>query len=162
MLNHTDAKAIAARVAADPEASKRINSNIDAVIPASWGMAGGLRNAGYVVLGMATGYRMGDPTEPEYANRVCTGISDAAVAAINAGVNSRLAPLRRVRQALQVDRDLDGTAHTAVRVEMIDGQCHVFDWHATLDADNPMLFKSVAGWLAGRGGTPLDDFKGFD
>ena len=112
MLNHTDAKAIAARVAADPEASKRINSNIDAVIPASWGVAGGLRNAGYVVLGMATGYRLGDPTEPEYANRVCTGISDAAVAAINAGVNSRLAPLRRVRQALQVDRDLDGTAHT--------------------------------------------------
>jgi hypothetical protein len=45
---------------------------------------------------------------------------------------------------------------------MIDGQCHVFDWHATLDADNPMLFKSVAGWLAGRGGTPLADFKGFD
>lgn len=161
MLNRTEAQAIAALIAADPEASKRIDSNIEAVIPASWGLAGGLRNAGYVALGMLSLGRLADPSEPEYANRVCTGISDAAVAAIHAAVKSRQAALRRVREAQQVDRDLHGVAHTAVRVEMIDGQFHVFDWHATLDADNPMLFKSVAGWLGGQGGTTLADFKGF-
>lgn len=60
---------------------------------------------------------------------------------------------------LRHQEPVGGDAQTGV--VMIDGQFHVFDWHATLAADNPMLFKSVAGWLGGRGGTPLAEFKGF-
>ena len=85
MLTIDDATHIAAIVSVDAEASKRIDSNIDGLIPASWGVSGGLRNAGYVALGMVSFGMLGDPTEPEYANRVCTGISDAASAAINIG-----------------------------------------------------------------------------
>ena len=53
----------------ETEAVKRIDSNIDEVVPASWGVAGGIRNAGYVLLNMVTFGTYADPTDPEFANR---------------------------------------------------------------------------------------------
>ena len=161
MLTIDDATHIAAIVSVDAEASKRIDSNIDGLIPASWGVSGGLRNAGYVALGMVSFGTLGDPTEPEYANRVCTGISDAASAAINRAIAAKDARLRNVNGAVPVGRVLGGVDHTAVQVQMQDGQQHVFDWHATLDAGNPMIFQSPAKWVKGEGGVPLKDFRGW-
>lgn len=161
MLTVADAEHITAVVASDAEATKRIESNIDDLIPAAWGIAGGLRNAGYVALGMVTLGRYGDPTEPEVANRVCTGISDAAANAIHRAKAKPDPRLRRVKAALPISRVLGGVDHTAVQVEMLDGKAHVFDWHATLDAENPMLFPSAAKWLKGEGGTPLKAFTGW-
>lgn len=161
MLSTAQAKQITQVVASDPEASKRIDSDIDGLVPASWGIAGGLRNAGYVALGMVTLGKYGDPTEPEFANRVCTGISDAASNALNRAVAAKDARVRTLKLASPVSRVLDGVDHTAVQLQMQDGQQHVFDWHATLDADNPMLFQSPAKWIKGKDGLPLSEFKGW-
>lgn len=160
MLTVEDAKNIAATVSADPEASKRIDSSIDAIVPASWGIAGGLRNAGYVAMGMVTFGKYADPTEPEFANRVCTGISDAASSALNKAIAKGDPRLRNLKGVVPISRILNGTDHTAVQIEMQDGQQHVFDWHATLDADNPMIFSSPAQWVKGEGGIPLKNFSG--
>jgi hypothetical protein len=132
MMTRADAQAVVDIVAADPESNRRIDSNIDGLIPASWGVAGGVRNAGYVALYMASFGRFGDPTDVEYADRVCTGIADATSKAIDKAVQNRDARVRRVRRAGVVDRTRYGTAHTATSVMMIDGQTHVIDWHATL------------------------------
>ena len=161
MLSRTEANDFAVIVANDPEASKRIDSNLDGFFPASWGVAGGFRNAGYVALGMASLGRHGDPTEPEYANRVCTGISDASSAALNAAVARGDARVRTLVSAVPISRLLDGVDHTAVQVTMRDGQRHVLDWHATLDAENPLLFRTPAGWVKGVGGVALKEFDGW-
>jgi len=161
MLKVTEAQNITTVVAKDAESKKRIDSNIDEIIPASWGIAGGLRNAGYVALGMVTLGYYADPSEPEFANRVCTGISDGASEALNRAVKAKVASVRRLSGATPIDRMLNGVAHTAVQLTMDDRQKHVFDWHATLDAENPMLFKSPAQWIKGEGGVPLKDFSGW-
>ena len=161
MLTVDEAKSMCAVVAGDPEASKRIDSNLDGLVPAAWGIAGGLRNAGYVALGLVTGGVLGDPTEPEYANRVCTGISDAASDALNRAIAKRDARVRNLERASPISRVTNGIDHTAVQVAMKDGQKHVFDWHATLDASNPLLFQSPAVWVEGGSGTPLDKFLGW-
>ena len=161
MLTKAEATDFTAIVAKDPEASKRIDSNLDGLVPASWGIAGGLRNAGYVALGMVTFGKLGDPTEPEYANRVCTGISDASSTALNNAVAKDDARVRNLLSAVPISRALNGIDHTAVQVVMRDGQKHVFDWHATLDADNPLLFRSPASWIKGEGGVTLKEFGGW-
>tara|TARA_B100001105_G_scaffold108244_2_gene86747 strand:- start:957 stop:1508 length:552 start_codon:yes stop_codon:yes gene_type:complete len=161
MLTVEEAENLTSVVAKDPEASKRIDSGIDNFLPAAWGVAGGLRNAGYVALGMVSFGAWGDPTEPAYANRVCTGISDAASAALNVAVSKKEARVRRLKGAAPISRVLNGVDHTAVQVSVDDGQQHVFDWHATLDADNPMLFRSPADWVRAKDGVPLKDFSGW-
>jgi hypothetical protein len=162
MLTRADAQAIVDVVAADPEAVKRIDSNIDGLVPASWGVAGGLRNAGYVALNMVTFGGYADPTEKEFADRVCTGIADATSAAINKAVKAKDARLRRVAAAATVDRNHRATAHTATSVTMIDGQIHVIDWHATLDERNPMLYRYVHEWAMDTGGTAFESFTGWE
>ena len=162
MMTRTDAQGVVDIVAADPESNRRIDSNIDGIIPASWGIAGGLRNAGYVALYMASFGRFGDPTEVEYADRVCTGIADATSNAINKAVKDRDARVRRVRSAGVVDRARYGTAHPATSVMMVDGQTHVIDWHSTLDQKNPMMYRTLAEWKADVGGVALEAFTGWD
>lgn len=162
MLTVRDSTAICDVVAKDPEASKRIASDIASLLPARWGISGGLRNAGYVALGMVTLGNYGDPSEPEFANRVCTGISDACSNAIIAAVKAKDPLLRRVKTATPVSRVLRGVDHTAVRITMIDDQNHMFDWHATLEAKNPMLHRTEALWIKGDGGITMADFTGFD
>lgn len=161
MLEFVEAVAIADIVANDPEASKRIDSNIDAIVPASWGIAGSIRNWGYVALFMGTFGKYGDASEPEFANRVCTGISNAASDALTRARRRNDARVRRLVSAEPVSRVRDGTDHTAVQLKMLDGQDHVVDWHATLDAGNPMLFPSTRQWLNGQGGIPLKEFSGW-
>lgn len=161
MLTISDAKSIANVVIRDSESSKRISSDVASMLPSSWGIAGGLRNAGYVALGMATLGNYGDPSEAEFADRVCTGISDACSAAINAAVAAKDPSVRRVARATPISRVYRGVDHTAVQIAMIDKQNHVFDWHATLEARNPMLFASTADWLVDKGGVTLDNFRGF-
>jgi hypothetical protein len=162
MMTKEDAKAIVDVVSTDPEAVKRIDSNIDAIVPASWGIAGGIRNAGYVALNVVTFGAYADPTEEEFANRVCTGIANATSDAINRAVRAKDARLRRVAAASVVNRTYRGTDHTATSVAMIDGQIHVIDWHATLDQENPMLYRNVHEWSTSSGGIPFKDFSGWD
>jgi hypothetical protein len=160
MLFLDDATAIASVVSNDPEASKRISSYVSKVLPDSWGIAGSLRNTGYVLTNMATLGRYADPTDKATADRVCTGIADAASIAINKAI-PKYTMLWRFVSSTTVSRVLHKTSHTATSVLMVDGQSHLFDWHATLSAQDPMLFKTVADWLVGKGGVTLKDFGGF-
>lgn len=162
MLSRNEARAICAIVASNPEANRRIDSNIDGLIPASWGAAGSIRNLGYVVLGMATLGMYADPSDKEFADRVCTGISDATAAAINAAVARKDARVRNVVSAVPISRVFRGVDHTATRVQMLDGQQHVIDWHATLDVANPLLFRTVRDWVNGNAGVTVQDFTGWD
>lgn len=154
MLSKIQARLICIIVASDPEARKRIDSNIPNIMPSRWGVSGSLRNWGYVAIGA-------DASEAEYADRVCTGISDACSAAINGAVKAKDARVRSVKHAVPVSRVRFGVDHTAVRITMTDDQNHMFDWHATLEAKNPMLHRTEALWVKGDGGVTLDDFEGF-
>lgn len=151
-------------VASDPEASKSIESNIDAIVPAFLGIAGGIRNVGYLVLDAVDRVVLGDQHDPEYgkyANRACGGIADAASNALWRAIKNRDARVRDLKSAQSVHRILLANYHVAVRIDMQDGQSHVIDWHETLDADNPMLFESPAKWERGEGGIPFKSFRGW-
>lgn len=41
------------------------------------------------------------------------------------------------------------------------GKDYVFDWHATLDAGNPLIYPSSDAFQKGEGATPFMDFEGF-
>ncbi len=41
------------------------------------------------------------------------------------------------------------------------GKDYVFDWHATLDAGNPLIYPSTEAFQKGEGATPFKDFDGF-
>jgi hypothetical protein len=148
-------------VAADPESAKRIDSDFAALLPASWGIAGGVRNAGYVALYMATFGKYGDASEKEFADRVCVGIADATAAAINRAIANKDRRVRRILQATTVDRVLRSVVHTATRIVMNDSQEHVLDWHATLEIKNPLMFRLVSDWTKGLHGVTLEDFQGW-
>lgn len=68
---------------------------------------------------------------------------------------------RRVLQAVPISRVLRSIDHTATKIQMIDKQEHVFHWHATLDANNPMMFKSTRAWEEDANGVTLDKFGGW-
>jgi hypothetical protein len=114
-----------------------------------------------VALNLATFGKYADPTDKKTADRVCTGIANATSRAINKAVDAKDARLFRVLGATTIDRFLGGMSHTATCVCMIDLQSHVFDWHATLSAQDPMLFKTEGEWLYGIGGVTLADFGGW-
>lgn len=162
MMTKSEAVAIADVISTDPEASKRIDSCIPSMVPDSWGISGGIRNAGYIALEIVTLGKMADPTEKEYADRVCTGISDSTAAAINAAVAGNDPRLRNVLGADAISRNLHGVVHYATKIKMRDGQEHVFDWHSTLNAKDSMMYKTTSDWLNGSRGSVLKDFSGWN
>ncbi len=154
MLTSSDAKAIITVVVADTESSKRISSNLDVLMPDSWGLTGAVRNWGYVL-------SFQDPTEQETANTVCTGIAEATVKAINRGIENKLPSLKRIAKAMEVNRVRNGVYHTATGIMTIDKFGYVFDWHATLAASNPMIYPSIDDWKKDNGGVTAETLKGF-
>jgi hypothetical protein len=160
-MSKADAKAVVDLVGKDSESKKRISSVIDNILPDSWGISGAMRNWGYVLGGMATLGNWGDPSEKEFADRVCTGIADATSLAINKLIKAGDPRMRKFTKAVTVDRTLRSTAHTATGIVMADGSEHVIDWHATLSAENPMLFESVRDWKADKNGITYEEFSGW-
>ncbi|HEX8484371.1 hypothetical protein [Sphingomonas sp.] len=153
MLTLDEAREIVRAVKRDPECQRRINSFLSAV-PAGLGISGSLRNWGYVLTNR-------DPTEVDTANMVCTGIADATMKAIGTDSLCRAA-LRRIDRADTIDRLHLGTHHTATSIKMADGKTYVFDWHATLNIGNPLLYPSAAAFVSGSGSVTFADFLGFD
>ncbi|MEO1019423.1 MAG: hypothetical protein AAFY56_17280 [Pseudomonadota bacterium] len=154
MLKRSDADAIVATVLADTTSTKRIESNLDFFLPDSWGLTGATRNWGYVL-------SFEDPSEKAIADTVCTGIAEATVAAINRNIKTGLPGLKRIAKAMEVNRVRNGVYHTATGIVTTDKTGHVFDWHATLAAGNPMLYSTIDAWKKDEGGVTYDDFKGF-
>ena len=161
-MSKEDAKAIVTLISKDLESNKRITSIIDNILPDTWGGAGFVRNAGYVLGNMFSLGYWGDASEKEFADRVCTGISNATSQAIIKAIESSNPFFRNIKSAVTVDRQLNGTAHTATGIVMTNKSEHVFDWHATLSADNPMMFRSLLDWKAGKGGITYEEFSGWD
>ncbi|MEM7623067.1 MAG: hypothetical protein AAF235_07660 [Planctomycetota bacterium] len=116
------------------------------------GLAGSARNLSYIITGA-------DPSEPEIAQYACTGIANATSAVINAAIKA--GNLKGVTSATTIDRQAGmlGVHHTATHV-ILPGGSAVFDWHATLEVQNPMVFRTM-NWKVATGGTHLRQFEGF-
>lgn len=118
------------------------------ILPDSWGVSGAIRNWRLVLTGA-------DPMDRDVAAIVCTGISDAAIVAIN---NARRNDAE-IPEADLIHRCRWGVHHYAVRVTM-NGSEYVFDWHATLNVDNPMISRAN-DWTTARGAVTFSNFTGF-
>lgn len=154
MLTKATAQAIIDVVKVDPDSKKRIDSNIDNVLPDHWGLSGSMRNIGYVILNE-------DPTEKDIADRVCTGITEATSRAITKAIRAKDARLSKVKSAGEVARTHNLTYHVATYVAMQDTTVYVFDWHQTLSITNPMMFASTALWKTDTAGVTFELFTGF-
>jgi hypothetical protein len=149
---------IVAAVRSDPECLRRIKS----VIPDLGGYAGSVRNLGYI-------FTFQDPTDPETAAKVCTGIAEQTMTAINnalgpidhAGRPEKGSAIPDVESANTIDRVHLSTHHTATLVSMKDGTEYVFDWHATLNVENPLIYESPERWQVDKGSVQFKHFSGF-
>lgn len=150
-LTVDQAQAIVDAVSKDPAAREQVESWL-AFLPDSWGAAGWIRNFGFALVNTYTGKLAAD--SPWVEKRVCTGIAAAGVEAIEKSLPGG------VKKVHTVDRF--DPAHTATQVDMNDESSYVFDWHATLNVENPMIFPSVSNWQTlKKGGVTLANFEGF-
>lgn len=93
---------------------------------------------------------------------VCYGIRDATIAALNTAIK-RTAPggsLRLIADVGYVIRD-NPIIHTATLVTLVDKSAAVFDWHATLNAANPLLYPSAKAFEDNRDSVHFAAFRGF-
>lgn len=147
-LSRELAKRISGSASRDPELRRRIRNVNYVFLPNHLGITGAVRNAMMVVRGK-------DPTDPAVAERVCTGIAEQAMSAIN----TRLAELPEVKAANTVSRVSWGTHHTATVVELKSGGRYVFDWHKTLDIDDPFVGEE-SRWIIDADQINLGRFRG--
>jgi hypothetical protein len=154
-LSRGTAALIVAAVEKDKE-SKRVMPRTGSVLPKSWGVSGGIRNILIMGPGLFNPFNQGPTTEEEAF--VCTGIADITSAAINAagiGAVKRASPISRgSHTGVSVE-------HTATRIDLGSGRSFVFDWHATLDRDNPLIYASPADFEQGRKAVPFKEFTGY-
>ncbi len=152
MLDAKTAKAIVDVVIRDPECQSRIQSRLRFPMPDSWGITGSIRNFGMALVGM-------DSSESKVERLVCTGIASASARAIDAA--AKAGKLAGVAGSSPVDR-FKPVAHTATEVMLKDKSTFVFDWHATLNLQNPMMYRSTLEWKRGRSGEVLESFRGWE
>ncbi|WP_165247086.1 hypothetical protein [Paludisphaera soli] len=148
MLSAETAKQIVRSVVRSSPSRKRIDSTLARVMPNRLGLTGSLRNLGMIAMGY-----QGD--EPEAAALSCVGIADVTTDDVKA---AKIAGVREVRPH---SREYLNIAHTATLIVMDDGSEYVFDWHATLQSSDPLIFKR-ADWDRGKGGVRYSGFKGLD
>lgn len=148
-LSRDLAKQINAVASQDKELRRRVATVNWVFIPNHLGITGSVRNAMMIARGK-------DPTEEAVANRVCTGIAEAGMTAIT----SRLAELPEVDHANTISRVSWGVHHTATLVVLKGGQGrYVFDWHKTLDVNDPFVGEERA-WLVDKDQINLGRFRG--
>jgi hypothetical protein len=123
------ARRIVATVEADAACHAQINSWLRR-LPAYWGISGTVRNLGRFVT-------FQDPSDEKIAAEACTGITIATVKALEQKLSSA-SGIPEVKSAERIDRYHPN--HTATKVTMEDGSAYVFDWHATLNVRNPLIF----------------------
>lgn len=149
-LTYLQAKSIIDLVTADPECRFRVTMDYGNTkdffrfIPDSFGISGSIRNIWMME-------QQVDVTEPENAAVVCTGIAEATTKVINQSI----ARLTGIQKAEEISREWPAS-HTATAITTRDGSTYVFDWHATLNLQNPMITLKEE-WLKG-----LHDGKTFE
>ena len=142
MLSRSIAVAIVDAVAADKTCAERITSAFSTFGTSS----GPMRNAYYW---------LHHPWRPaaegsEESNYVCYGIAEATINAINAARFDKGSTLNQVWSAGQADRNVgEWGEHYATSITLKLGKspdnsaCYVFDWWATLDLQNPLIYLSM-------------------
>lgn len=138
VMNYGEARWIVNAVKNDPECVKRITSKAS-VLPAP--AAGWARDAAVMGPDILTGK---DPT-PEKGKMVCTGIADTVVKAIE---NAHIPFVKKVVLADRpggyfTEAGMITGNHTAVTVILASHQSVVFDWWATMDINDPLIYPSV-------------------
>ncbi|MBR0668950.1 hypothetical protein GXW71_31670 [Roseomonas hellenica] len=160
MLTVAAALRICQAVASDPRCRARIQNHRPLPQLSGWGMAGAARNTAMILLGRKAG-------TPEFDQYSCVGVTEATTEAISAasvsGALTRPGPtlLPEVRHSTGVYRVVDGTHHQASWVVMTDGTDYVFDWHATLELQDPLLYRT-ADWRRNENPVRMAAFSGFD
>jgi len=155
------AKAIVDVVALDKEAQRRIDSVLAYALPDALGGAGGIRNFGFALV--ETYFGDGNPTK-EQDSLVCYGITEHTSQLINTAIkkSKQDSMLRTIKKASYVNRDLYGMPHQATLVCFQDDTQVVFDWHATLNSKNPLIYPSSDDFTKGTNSVNFDSFTGFD
>jgi len=149
------AAAIVAAVVKD-KASLRVMPPAGSILPKSWGASGSIRNILIMGPNLFNPLYKG-PTTAEEAF-VCTGISDITVIAITA---AKIPGVKRVSTISRGSTTGVSIEHTATRVELTSGRSFVFDWHATLDRDNPLIYASIPEFEKAKKAVPFKEFTGF-
>jgi len=155
------AKAIVDVIAIDKEAQRRIDSALAYIIPDSFGGAGGVRNFGFALIETYTGN--GQPTK-EQDSLVCYGIAEYTYELINKAIakSKQESMLRTIKKASYINRDLYNIAHQATLITFQDGTEVVFDWHATLNSKNPLIYPSPEDFRKGTNSVTFDNFTEFN
>jgi hypothetical protein len=152
-LTRAKAEEITQVVAADPHCIQLMLKGFwGGGVLSEMGWAGGARNASLMLTGA-------DPSDPEVAQFVCTGIANATASVIRKAIQS--GQLQGVSDVGTVDREPGPSVsiyHTATLVELPGGKA-VFDWHATLQPANPKI-SSLTDWKIAGPGENLRSFQG--
>ena len=156
MSKASDLKSIVDLIKNDPNFLERLDGPMDEILPDNWGAAGTLRNIGYIFQGL-------DPSEPEVAARVCTGISNASSKLIREQIEAKNPIFSNIKTASTVDRERDypiigKVHHTATTVTTNDGETYVLDYHHTLNSENPMLYPSIEDWKNETNGQTAEEY----
>jgi hypothetical protein len=146
----------------DPECRWRINSPLSAILPASLGIAGSVRNLGFILSDVVTQRSLSvKPTTAE-EELICYGIRDAAIEALQKAVKASKGGdlLNAITKVTYINRD-HPAVHAAMSITIAGKDTYVFDWHATLDTKNPMLYPSAAAFDSSTGFVTFSEFTGF-
>lgn len=145
-LSKKTAQAVIDAVTKDTESRRRIDSVLS-YLPDGLGIAGSIRNIGIML-------KDWNADDVESANHVCTGIADATEAAI------KKAKIPEISEVGTADRVYRSVYHTATLIKTNDGGEYVFDWHATLNSLNPLIFRKN-DWMEDKNGVQFAGFTGF-
>jgi hypothetical protein len=118
-------------------------------------MAGALRNSLMLLRGL-------DKGDPEFDDKICAGITWATVTAITKAMRQGRIPELNGCSYLQRELGIFKVNHRATQVRPKDGEnWYVFDWHATVKANDPAI-NSAELWSLGVRGTNYTNFNGID
>jgi len=158
-LTRAFAAALTDVVDKDAECRRRINSGFAALGT----YAGAFRNAAYCIDNWSE-LRSCAPN-PEQIKKVCHGIAEAAIDAINAVGKppaKRTGTLATLWYASEIGRNVgEGGEHYAVKVVQKHGSAYescVFDWWATLHTADPLIYFDVKDFLSAQNGVTLTRF----
>jgi hypothetical protein len=164
-LSRGMAAAIIKVVSSDPECRRRIKSPLAAVLPDNWGIAGGVRNYGFALAetykAIAKGGFSAQPSK-EQDDLVCYGIRDATIEALERAIKKAKTgdTLKSILEVTYSNRD-NPIVHTATKIVLSGKDDYVFDWHATLNIDNPLIYPSEKAFEGNTGAVTFEKFTGF-
>lgn len=146
-------------VKCDPECRRRIDSAFSVFGTG----AGGWRNAAYCAQGLLT--KLDCTPDSKQAEMICYGIAEAVVAVINEVGSSperRSGTLATLRYAAVIGRNVGQWGeHYAAKIVQKSGTAYdscVFDWWATLNTGDPLIYPTVADFYNSVNGITLSRF----